>query len=152
MFRGITAIQLDDKGRLAFPRRYRDRLLIEANGQLVLTIETELPCLLVYALPEWEALEGKLAALPSFNPVARRIQRLLIGHAAEVALDNQGRILVPPLLREYAGLEKELILLGQGRKFELWDETKWNGLRKEWLAKGLHEGDHLPDDLSQLSL
>src|SRR5687768_2756531 len=102
MYRGITAISLDEKGRLALPTRYRDQLSDDANNQVIVTIDTEENCLLVYPLPAWEDIEEKIEALPSFNPAARRVQRLLIGHAVEVTMDNSGRVLIPALLREYA--------------------------------------------------
>ena len=152
MFRGINSVNLDVKGRLAMPTRYREQLQNDANCQLIATIDTEENCLLLYPLPDWELIEAKLSKLPSFNQAARRIQRLLIGHATELEMDGQGRILVPPILREYAGLEKKSILLGQGNKFELWSESAWQERRSQWIeeeAKG--EGD-LPDELQSLSL
>jgi MraZ protein len=151
VFRGINAINADDKGRLSIPSRYRERLVDTAQGHLVLTIDTESPCLLLYPLAAWEEIEAKIEALPSFNKGARRIQRLLLGHATEVDMDGQGRILLPPLLREYASLDKKVILLGQGKKFELWNEEKWQEQRDHWLDK---EGadESLPDDFSSISL
>lgn len=151
MFRGINAINMDAKGRLSLPTRYRQRLVDLAQGHLVLTIDTESPCLLLYPLADWEAIEKKIEALPSFNKSARRIQRLLLGHATEVDMDGQGRILLPPLLKEYASLDKKLILLGQGKKFELWDEETWREQCEHWLKEGSNE-DELPDDFSSLSL
>src|SRR5579863_5520761 len=118
MFRGVNAINLDAKGRIVMPTRYRERLQQEAQGCVVLTIDTEEKCLLLYPLTAWEDIENKLASLPSFNQAARRIQRLLIGHATETELDSNGRILLPPLLREYADLTKTAMLVGQGKKFE----------------------------------
>lgn len=125
MFRGINAINLDPKGRIGVPARYRERLKEETDTQLVITIDTEVTCLLLYPLSEWEVIEKKIEALPSFNRVTRRIQRLLIGHATEVEMDSNGRILIPPLLREYAKLGRRVMLVGQGKKFEIWDETLW---------------------------
>ncbi len=151
MFRGITAVNLDPKGRMVMPTRYRERLESH-GGQLVITIDTESPCLLLYPLPEWELIERKLEALPSFNQVTRRIQRLLIGHATEVDIDNSGRILLPPLLREYAKLEKHLMLVGQGKKFELWDEQQWQASRDHWLLEQVNMGKALPDELQSLAL
>lgn len=151
MFRGINAIQLDEKGRMAIPIRYREHLQTTVQGRLVVTIETETRCLLLYPSTDWEQIEQKISALPSFNPVARRIQRLLLGHATEVELDGQGRILVPPPLREYGGLQKSVVLVGQGKKFEIWDETFWNASRKNWLEEGLM-GAKLPEELENLSL
>jgi MraZ protein len=153
MFRGINGINVDAKGRMTMPTRYRERLLLDSHGTVVLTIDTEEKCLLVYPLPEWESIERKLAALPSFNPAARRIQRLLIGHATDVEIDNQGRILLPPLLREYAGLDKKAVLVGQGRKFELWDESQWEGRRSRWLEEESNsDGSALPDEVKSISL
>lgn len=151
MFRGVNDVNIDAKGRIVIPTRYRERLQHESKGSIVLTIDTSARCLLLYPLGAWEDIESKLAALPSFNPEARRIQRLLIGHATEVELDSNSRILLPPLLREYAGLNKLAMLVGQGKKFELWDEAVWQEERAKWLADKSDEGD-LPDELKTLSL
>ena len=153
MFRGVNAINIDAKGRMVMPTRYRERLQEEHQHQIIMTIDTEERCLLLYPLSAWEIIESKLAQLPSFNAQSRRIQRLLIGHATEAELDNNGRILLPPLLREYAGLSKHAVLIGQGKKFELWDEKHWQACREKWLAEeiGLDESD-LPEDMKLLSL
>ena len=103
-------------------------------------------------LPTWEEIENKLAALPSFNPAARRIQRLLIGHATETELDSHGRILLAPLLREYAGLNRQIMLVGQGKKFEIWDEEHWQKSRAQWLEEESGAGSNLPDEVKMLSL
>ena len=150
MFRGVNTLNLDSKGRLAIPTRYRDELVRLANGRMVITVDRD-HCLLLYTLPEWEEIERKLVKLPSFNAQARRLQRLLIGHATETELDGNGRILVPPPLREFAGLDKAVVMIGQGNKFEIWDETKWNERRAEWLSAAEAEGE-LPDELGSLSL
>ena len=150
MFRGVNALNLDIKGRLAIPTRYRDEIVRLANGHMVITVDRD-HSLLLYPLPEWEEIERKLVKLPSFNVQARRLQRLLIGHATEVELDGNGRILLPPLLREFAGLDKAVVMIGQGNKFEIWDEAKWNERRAEWLNAAEGEGE-LPDELGSLSL
>ena len=134
MFRGLSSITIDTKGRIAMPRRYRDSLLADSSTQWVLTIDTESRCLLLYLSPEWEQIEQKLLALPSFDPSTRRIQRLLIGHATDVEMDKQGRMLVSPVLRDYAGLDGPAMLVGQGNKFELWSEAQWVLNREAWLA------------------
>ncbi len=152
VFRGVNAIQLDEKGRINFPARYRSRLEEEAKGQLIVTIDTEVRCLLLYPLTAWESIEQKIETLPSFNRQARRIQRLLIGHATEAELDGQGRILIPQPLREYAELQKSVVLVGQGKKFEIWNENSWNEARKVWIEEGLETGGDLPGDLESLSL
>lgn len=153
MLRGITGLNIDAKGRLAMPTRTRERLQCDGQPALILTIDTEERCLLLYPKSEWEVIEKKVAALPSFNPAARRIQRLLIGHASEVEMDSQGRILLPPLLRDYAGITKKAVLVGQGLKFEVWDEAHWQARREDWLREELNANDAtLPDDLKSISL
>lgn len=152
MFRGITAINIDAKGRLAIPTKYREGLMLSDDGKLVMTIDTESTCLLLYPMNEWVAIEEKLQALPSFNPQARRIQRLLIGHATELEMDGSGRILVPQILRDYAAMEKKTMLVGQGKKFEIWDEAQWFANREDWLAEEAKASDALPDEMKTLSL
>ena len=101
--------------------------------------------------PEWEDIERKLVKLPSLNKQASRIKRILLGHASEVDLDSHGRILLPPALRDLVKLEKKVILLGQGNKFEVWDEQTWNERRDQMLDEtGMDEG--LSGDLESLSL
>jgi MraZ protein len=134
------------------PTRYRESLREDSRGSVVLTIDTEEKCLLLYPLAAWEEIESKLAALPSFNPAARRIQRLLIGHATETELDTHGRILLPPLLREFAALNKRAMLVGQGKKFELWDDQLWQERRAEWLDEESQSEDDLPEEVKSLSL
>ena len=151
MFRGVNQINLDTKGRMAMPARYREKIADCCENELVVTIDTEARCLLLYPLPEWEVIEKKLEALPSFNPAARRIQRLLIGHATDIELDASGRLLLPAPLREYAELDKKLVVLGQGRKFEIWSEALWNVQRDDYLAES-NQAQGLPDDLQTLSL
>ena len=150
LFRGVSHINLDAKGRLAMPTRYREQLTEGCAGHLVVTVDVD-RCLLIYPLPEWELLEGKLAALPNLDRQARRLQRLLIGHATECDLDRHSRILLPAPLREFAGLEKSVVMIGQGNKFELWDEQAWNENRDQWLAE--EAGDEtLSGALETLSL
>jgi MraZ protein len=151
MFRGATKITLDAKGRLAMPTRYRERIDERSNGRLVATVDRSDPCLLIYPLPEWEEIELKLRRLPTLNPVARRLQRLMIGHATDLELDANGRILLPPSLREYARLAKTVMLIGQGNRFELWDEAQWNENRETWLQAD-EPAEELPPELATLSL
>lgn len=152
MFRGVNSLSLDSKGRLAVPMRYREMLMRHCNGQLVVTVDRD-HCLLLYPLPDWEEIERKLVKLPSFNKQARRLQRLLIGHATEVELDASGRILVPPPLREFAALNKSVVMIGQGNKFEIWDETAWSARRTEWLSQEEQSEDgDLAAGLESLSL
>lgn len=150
MFRGVNNINLDAKGRLAIPVRYRDFLAQHCSGEMVITIDTDERALLIYPKPEWEDIQRKVQALPSFNAAARRVQRLLIGHATDLQLDANGRILIPPPLRQYAGLEKKTVMLGQGNKLELWSEDHWVERRNAWLDD--ESGLELPPELETLSL
>ena len=148
MFRGATKITLDAKGRMAIPTRYRERVLARCDGHLVATVDRDY-CLLIYPLPEWEDIERKLTRLSNFNKQARALQRLMMGHAAELDMDSAGRILLPRELRDFAGLERSAMLIGQGNKFELWDEERWTKRRDEWLAD---DDIELPAELESLSV
>ncbi len=125
MFRGANAINLDPKGRLAIPTKYRQLLMDDCNGPLVCTIDTQQSCLLLYPLPEWEEIELKLSKFSSMVPAERRLQRLLLGYATEAEIDNNGRFLLPGPLRAHAGLTKEVMVVGQLHKFEIWDAQTW---------------------------
>lgn len=151
MFRGVAELSLDAKGRIAMPAKFRDRLQDQCDGKLVITVDRD-GCLLVYPLPEWEEIERKLVKLPTLNKQARRLQRLLIGHATECELDGSGRILIPPPLREFASLDKQTVLIGQGNKFELWDAQIWNERRAVWLSEDEDDEEGLPIEFQSLSL
>jgi len=152
MFRGATTINLDGKGRLAVPMRYRELLLEESQGQMVCTIDLHQPCLLLYTLPQWEVIEQKLSRLSSMNPVERRIQRLLLGHASECQMDSAGRLLIVSTLRQHAGLTKQVMLVGQFNKFELWDEENWYQQVKEDIDAQQTVTEPLSERLQDLSL
>jgi len=149
MFRGATKVTLDAKGRMAIPARYRDRIISRSDGHVICTIDQD-HCLLIYPLPDWEDMERRLMKLPGTKPQIRRLQRIMVGHAAELELDAHGRILIPRELREFAGLDRQAMLLGQGVKFELWDETRWNERREEWLTGTSGDGLELPEELESL--
>ena len=148
MFRGVAQLNLDSKGRLAVPARFRDVLTERCGGQLVVTADSD-RCLLIYPLPDWEPIEQKLMSLSSFNARIRELQRRLVGYAEDVAMDASGRILVPPALREFAQLEKSAVLVGQGNKFELWNKEGWEQLMGRNRGFG---GDGLPPELEGFSL
>jgi MraZ protein len=131
VFRGVTHLALDTKGRLAIPAKYRDALaatepVAAANGtgSLILTVDPS-HCLLLFPRATWEPIEARLNALSAFDGQTRSLQRRLVGYATDVDLDGAGRILVSPELRQYAGLEHRVVLVGLGSKFELWDEARW---------------------------
>ena len=153
MFRGATKITLDAKGRLAFPARYRERLAARCEGHLVCTVHPDdAPCLLIYPLPDWEEIERKVMRLPSLNETVRRLQLLMVGHAADLELDGHGRVLVPRELREFAALDRQAILFGQGARFELWDEARWGERRADWLTKRESGALAWPAELEQPSI
>ena len=148
MYQGAAQLNLDGKGRLAIPARYRDELLSSCAGNLVLTVDTD-GCLLVYPEPEWLPICDKLNKLSSFNPRSRALQRLLVGYADNVVMDSAGRVLISPVLRNYAALDKNVMLVGQGNKFELWDKQKW----EQALERSTGFGDgNLPPELEGFSL
>ena len=119
-----------------------------------MTIDPEDPCLLLYTFPAWQKIEAKIQELPSFLPATRRIQRLLVGHAMNLKMDGNRRVVLPALLREYAGLQSTAILVGQGNKFEIWDEERWNTHRALWLEAGMKPAGEggLPPELLSFSL
>ncbi len=151
-FRGVTHLALDAKGRLAIPSRHRDALLGNGasgvNGAIVLTADPS-RCLLLYPRAAWEPIQARLMALSSFNAEIRGLQRLLVGHADDVEVDGNGRILVPPALRQYAALDHHVVLVGQGNKFELWDEAKWQEQTARTIA---FPAGGLPPELDGFSL
>lgn len=136
MFHGSAQLNLDSKGRLAIPAKYRDELVASCEGRLVVTADPD-RCLLIYPRQEWDPIQRKLMGLSSFNPKTRALQRLLVGYAEDVEMDGAGRILLPSTLREYASLEKRVVLAGQGNRLELWEEAKWLGLGVGSLEEGM---------------
>lgn len=149
-FRGINSINMDAKGRLAVPKRYRESIAEASENQLIATIDIHSPCLLIYTLDEWEVIERKLMSLPNVDPKTREYQRLLLGHASEMEMDAQGRVLLPSLLRDHANLQKEVILLGQGNKFELWSQETWDASRPVMIDSA--SSGEVSESLASLSL
>ena len=151
MFRGIYHISLDSKGRLSVPVKVRAQFEEESGGMLVVTADLENQ-LLLYTLPQWQEVEEKLVKLPSFDPQIRRLKRLYMGNAAECELDSTGRILIPPPLRQRAGLDKKVVLSGMGNKFELWAQEAWDAINAQD-ADGLRaDGLDLTGALETLAL
>ena len=146
MLNGVTKLNLDAKGRLAIPSRYRERLQEDCAGRLVVTLDPE-KRMVIYPYNEWKAIESKLVNLSSMKKAAVRIKRLVLGHASDCDMDKNGRINLPSYLREITGLDKQIVLLGVGNKFEVWDETSW-----------VHEMEddedelEIPEELESLSL
>lgn len=131
---------------MAIPTRIRDALVESCGGRLVVTAHTEDRCLLVYPEHEWLALLPQIEALPSFNKVSQRVKRILIGYATPLEIDGNGRVLVPPTLRDYANLDKKIMLVGQGKKLELWSEESWLALLNAPAE------DEIPSEMLSLSL
>ena len=131
---------------MAIPTRIRDALVESCGGRLVVTAHTEDRCLLVYPEPEWLVLLPQIEALPSFNKVSQRVKRILIGYASTLEIDANGRVLVPPTLREYANIDKKMMLVGQGKKLELWSEESWLALLNQPVD------DDIPAEMLSLSL
>ncbi len=149
MYLGSNAISMDAKGRLAIPAKVRDALLSDCGGKIVVTAHTEERCLLVYPEQQWQKLLPQIESLPNINRKAAKMQRLLLGYATTLEIDDSnGRILLPPTLREYAGLEKKLMLVGQSKKLELWSEEEWF----KYLGADGDAEEEMPPEVLSLSL
>ena len=133
VFQGSSALTLDAKGRINVPTRHRDALLLQAQGCLTLTRHPD-GCLLVYPRPVWEIKREQIAAFPM---QARALQRLILGNAQDVEIDGSGRILVAPELRSAAGMSRDVMLLGMGAHFELWDAASLARREAEDLQQGM---------------
>jgi MraZ protein len=149
MFRGFSKISIDSKGRLAIPSRYRSLVLDQALNNLVITLNPLDRSLWLYPLPEWELIEDKLAALSDFDKQSRRTKQMMRGYANDCQLDSQGRILIA---KEYAELTRQAVILGQGNKFEIWNEKSWETQRDNWLESVSNESTSSSDSLRSLSL
>ncbi len=134
MFRGIASASLDAKGRMPVPTLYREDIVGRAAGKVVVTIDLAENCLLLYSAPEWEQVQRRIDKLPNFGSKGRMLQRLFVGHATDLQLDGNGRILLPQMLRDHAGLSRKVVTVGQGNKIELWSEEVWNDGKEEWLS------------------
>ena len=134
------------------PSEHAKQWIIRAGGVLGQIITVDRQCLLIYPLPDWEEIERKLVRLPSLNPQARRLQQFMVGYASDVALDSHGRVLLAKELREFAAIDRQALLIGQGNKFELWDEARWSQRIAEWLKDDQAGGSGLPPELESLSL
>jgi MraZ protein len=152
VFRGCSAVSIDAKGRMAVPARHRD--LLEARGisTLIVTLSPWDSCLWAYPLSAWDEVDAKLNALPAADAESRMAKRVILGHATDCVLDAQGRVLVPQDLRDLAGISRRAVVLGQGNKFEVWDDGAWTRRREEWLQTVAEGGNASSAMLSSLSL
>jgi MraZ protein len=151
IFRGVFSVKIDSKFRMNVPVRYRGDHGGLGHG-VVVTIDAVDRCLLLYPLSAWEEVEKHIEALPSFNKATRRVKRLLIGHAHDLEMDRQGRILLPSSLREYAELGSQVVLVGQGKKFEIWSQERWESQRQQWLGEIGQDDQITSADLDDLPL
>jgi MraZ protein len=154
LFRGNTTVNFDEKGRFAIPMRYRERIHSICAGQMIVTVAVDEQCvgmegcLWLYPLPEWEVLEAKIVQLPAFNKMAAKLKRFLIGNAHECEMDAQGRLLLPEKLRQFAMLNKKVVLVGQLNRFEVWNESMWAIKERQFMDSGDLDG---LSELSELS-
>ena len=136
MFRGISKASLDDRGRFAMPTRFRDALRSRSDGKLVITIDRQDKCLVLYPDGEWTAVENGLERLSNLRPAVRQLQRMIVGFATDVEMDNSGRVLIPPILRNYAEIDRSVMVMGQPNKLELWSEEILNAEMPRWRSQG----------------
>ncbi len=152
MLRGASELHLDTKGRLAIPSRYREELMARCDGQMVVTLNsTAEKCLWMYPMDAWQQAERKVAGLPDMVLEHRTLKRFFLGHASDVEMDKNGRVLLPAPLRKRSGMEKEIYMIGQGNKFELWSGEHWDEQHEQWLQADLAAGK-TSVEMGQLSL
>ena len=154
MFKGSDPINMDTKGRMAIPTRYRALLDEICRGDLVITIDMKSTCLTLSPLPEWKRFEEKVAALPAMDDLGEMLSRFVVGQAKDLQVDGSGRILIPPELRGYAQLEKKLVLVGRTQRLEIWSEENWNAEREksqETYRSMLLDRENMSEALKNLS-
>ena len=148
MFRGSSNHTIDPKGRIIIPARFRDTIKTETgNGAMVTVMDN---CLFAYPFETWFEIENKIMSLPTTNAYMRRFRRVFIGEASECKCDRQDRILIPPTLRQYAKLEKEIVLVGSLKHFEIWSKDLWDAEKAELGGDILRE--ELSTDIDNLGL
>lgn len=143
MFRGRFQHNLDAKARLSVPSKFRDVLTTNFDERLVVTNFDN--CLWAYPAAEWQKVEEKVAALPQFKDEVKALQRVFISAATECPIDKAGRILIPPTLRDYAAIEREVILVGMINRIEIWSKERWNAVFEAALTSLSTMGDKLAD-------
>jgi MraZ protein len=148
MFQGAAALNLDAKGRMAVPAKHRDALVAPGAGHLVVTAHPH-RCLLLYPAPAWEPIRNQLNAASSLQVESAMVKRLLVGFAEDIEMDSAGRLLLSPTLRKFAGLEKEIWMVGQGSHFEIWSDAGWQAQQEAIFSLG---DKLLPPGLENLAL
>ncbi|WP_317930928.1 division/cell wall cluster transcriptional repressor MraZ [Halioxenophilus sp. WMMB6] len=145
MFYGSHSVTMDAKGRVAVPKDLRDQLTAYCNCELVLTASTQDRCLVLYPKPYWDEIAVQLEEIKSrSSKQARRTKLLMLGYYHVAEMDGNNRMLIPTQHRDYAGLDRKLLIIGQGKSFEVWDEDRF----KEWVDSDIDEP--VPDDLAGL--
>lgn len=141
MFMGEYNHTVDEKGRLIIPSKFREEL----GNEFVITKGLD-DCLFIYNNTEWRTLEDKLRALPLTNKNARTFARFMLGGAATVELDKQGRILIPQVLRSFASLDKEIVLVGIANRIEVWNKAKWDA------ASNIDDMESIAEQMADLGI
>ncbi len=131
MFRGISATTIDAKGRITVPTKHREEIDTACGGRIALTVDID-RCVLIYPLPEWERVEASLLALPNLEQKVKQLQQFTVGYAKTCEIDGNYRINIPQELRDFASINKNVFLVGQGIKFALWDQERWNKKCEDW--------------------
>lgn len=151
MFLGDTSLNLDAKGRLAIPAKYRGGLVDCCASRLVVTASPWDACLWLYPYNEWSEIARSVSRLPEAVPANRDVKRMVLGHAADLEMDGQGRVLLPASLREYADMEKAVMLVGQFHKCEIWSADAWAEKNEEIRAAASRPDSELSEELRNLS-
>ncbi len=152
MLLGTHTLNLDNKGRMAIPAKYRDTLASSDQTRVVLTINPRDTCLWLYPEQTWLPIAQQVAALPPLKPENRTLQRLLLGSACVLEPDGQGRIAIASELRAQAGLSKKIALVGLVNKFEVWDADTWSALQAQNIAAAQQPDSEVSTELSALAL
>ncbi len=146
MFRGRFEYSLDEKGRVSLPAKFREVLSTNYDERLVITTFDH--CLWAYPMAEWQEIENKIAALPQFKSEVKALQRVFVSGAAECPIDKQGRIVIPPTLRDYAALQREVVYVGMTKRIEVWSKEKW----EEAFDASQRTIENATDELANLGL
>ena len=148
MFQGAAALNLDAKGRLGIPTRFREELTAACGGSVIVTVHPH-RCLLIYPEPVWGPIRDEVLARSSLDEASAKVRRLFVGNANPETLDSAGRLLIAPELRTRAQLEKKVWLVGQGDHFELWSDVRWEQQQEDSFGMDLSQ---LPPGLEKLRL
>ena len=154
MFFGVSTLNLDAKGRIAVPARHRELLADCCASRVVVTVNPIAGerCLWLYPENAWRNVTRTLSKLPTMDRQAQALRRLVYGYVSALELDGQGRILLTNEQREFAGLDKRVVLVGQEQKFEIWDEHEWADNQAQWQAAVMSEDGGLSEALERITL